>query len=330
MRPSIRLIGLVTLFGALTVALPADDTRWRSLSQDAERAKVRGDFAAAEASALQALAEAKRLFGGEDSRVGFSLAYLGTVYLSLGKYPQAERALRQAVALAESAADSETLAVALDALAALYAELGGREREVEALRKRAVDLARTALGPADPFVGMLLARLAQSLIGRGLFDDAETMLEQALRPLDERALPLQIAEIWVSRGAVAFHLGNYPEALKRVDRAIGLYEAALGPRHPMLIVPLLTAGQIRLTTGQLAAAKQNIERARSIAVSALPDGHPLLVDVLMLQAEVLRKSGKKREAREFERKAKAIAALQRADRNALNYRIHVSDLAASQ
>jgi tetratricopeptide (TPR) repeat protein len=259
-----------------------------------------------------------------------SLDALGVLRIETAGYREAEKSLLEAIALAERLSEQKALlASALDHLASLYNETGGRKAEVESLLRRALETALAGVGIEPRQIGVHYSHLAQSLIERRKLDEAEEMLQRALRLIDERRFPAFIADMYDSLGAVAYYRGKGPEALTLFDRASRLFQEAGGPESPGLVLSLISAGTVYLKMDRAAEAESALARAEEIAVKAYGPEHPRVAEALTLGSRPCGSSGSgKRPAGPSN--ASAIAAARSSDINAISSRIHVSDLASQR
>lgn len=218
-----RSLMTLLLLALCSPAHAVDWQLWRSLMDDVSQLSARGEFRAATPLAIRAVEQA-RLAGPGDGRLADSLSVLGFVPCQTGAYRQAERAILEAIAVSEALPqDQPRLALALDRLGILYHETARPAVEVESLHRRALDVAVVGFGPEAPEVGVLLSRLAVSLIGRRKYNEAEVRLNRALQLINEHRFPALTADMYCSLGTVAYHKRKYSEALEALDHAGRLY-----------------------------------------------------------------------------------------------------------
>ena len=160
-------------------------TLWHNLGGIAH---ARGDFVAGEAAARRGLAIRRAAGGGARSIAADEVA-LAALLDGLGRYDEAERLYRGAIAVFESdPVDELELAVTLGGLGAQYARRGLHADAVRLLG-RAVELKRRTIGPAHPDTALTLHNLAvaqqwsgASAEGAAATAEALTILERALGP----------------------------------------------------------------------------------------------------------------------------------------------------
>ncbi len=185
------LVGLLCLGLWPMVAASAQDTRWDSIMADAWKAYQQADYAEAEKLLLAALKEAEK-FGNQDPRLPTSLNNLAELYLTQGKYAQAEPLYQRALAIREKALGPEhpDVATSLNNRALLYDEQG-KYAQAEPLYQRALAVLEKALGPEHPQVATVLENYATLL--RKLSRDAEAdemeARAQAIRAKHAQEIP---------------------------------------------------------------------------------------------------------------------------------------------
>jgi Tetratricopeptide repeat len=72
----------------------------------------------------------------------------------------------------------------LDNLASLYKAADTRHTQVERLRRRALDLCISELGPEHPDAGILLSNPGATAVARRRYAEAETLYQRALTLLE--------------------------------------------------------------------------------------------------------------------------------------------------
>ena len=114
----------------------------------------------------------------------------------------------------------------------------------------------------------------------------------------------------VSEALVGQSGGEYEIAAERQERALALYEDALGPVHPAIASMTSTLGNILRARGDFAGARTRHERALAVYEEVVGPNHPYVAASINDLANVLWSQGEHREAgRMFER---SLAIQQRA------------------
>jgi tetratricopeptide (TPR) repeat protein len=202
----------------------------------------------------EALALARELPAGEeaDRLVVAALEGLGDLRRMQGRYPDAERLLREPLRLAEDRLGRRDVQVAwlLIALAVTF-KYWGRFDEASELYRRALEIAETAHGSEHPAVATLLHNLGGLAHARGDYRAAEAPARRAVGGDTARA-----------------------EAVYR--RALAIKDRLLGSRHPDLAVTLSNLGALLVSEHRFDEAEALLRRALDIFEWALEPTHPSL------------------------------------------------------
>eukprot|EP00741_Cyanophora_paradoxa_P007900 tig00001224_g7643.t1 len=198
--------------------------------------------------------------------------------LAEGRYPDAEAAYREALALREEAYGVEHPAVSQSARnLGLHLQRQHRLDEAEELFLQALGVDEGALGPAHPRLAQAYAALGLLYQRRGRAEEAEGVMrralgivEGALGPAGEAAAG-QLAIL----GNLLVELGRLEEAEPLLLRAAAAREAAQGPRHWRTGGELQHLADLRRAQGRLEEAEELYQRAGAIFEAALAPGHPL-------------------------------------------------------
>lgn len=170
------------LFTAFLNILSADD--WDPHFTQGEALELQGKYAAA-VSEFEAALPAATAFGADDWRLPITLHNLGTVYRETGRYADAERCYRRAIAIFEThqPARKAELAGTLNNLGALDLVMG-RNKKAGELYGRAYRLRVEALGAMHPLTAASLQGLAQVAQERRQYAEADRLYRQAARILE--------------------------------------------------------------------------------------------------------------------------------------------------
>ena len=147
----------------------------------------------------------------------------------------------------------------------VYMQLGLYERAAMLL-DRAVERARSALGPSEPEFSFALN----------------------------------------GRGTLAYEIDDYAVAGSLYEEALAARELALGPDHPEVAALLNNLGNVRSLTGDTAAARALLARSLAIRERALEPDHPDIAQSLLSLAYLLGKVGEPDRARETSLRAVGI------------------------
>lgn len=231
-----------------------------------------GEYEAAEAHLLTALAKRRDLFGARHPDVAQSRYALGVLYFQRGDFDRAVPELEEAVALQRELLGRRHPEVAMSLhILGLIAQERGELQEAGALYDEVLEIRRQALGDDHPLVGRVLtdvARLAEELgddalararhreavdvfrrsghpeLGNALdffagfltrqkeYERAAGCLSEAERLHRERGENLALSQNRALRARLLAALGQWLDASACYREAIELAESSLDPAHP--------------------------------------------------------------------------------------------------
>jgi Tfp pilus assembly protein PilF len=266
--------------------------------------------AAREFSTAVEVADAAQLPGTLDS--------LGVLYRQLGRYPEAEKCHRRAIALLEGAGRPVELATALENLGGLRL-VQNRPSQAQPLYQRAYDLRVQAL---DRRVGQTLHGLAQAAHSQRHYDEAEDYYRRAVRVLQGEAG----ADVLHNWGTLYCETGRDEQGQPLLERAAAVYDKSR-PLHPKLAVILRNLAELEANAGHSARAQELFERAVHICEASLPADHPQTGVILQAYGRFLKNAHRKTEAKVVNERASAILA-QGMVANGTGYTVDVSEFRA--
>jgi tetratricopeptide (TPR) repeat protein len=255
---------------------PADADRERVQALADRRARVEAlDSAGRYPEALQLarpLAEEARALGYRPLEAQ-TFVTLGDAADGAADYPAAESALKSALLAAEAGGDLEASVRAQVLSINVLGQRLHRFPEAHA----AADHARALLERlGSPQLSAALDENLGSLDSEeGKYPDARAALERALS-LREKLDPesTETAATLNSLGNLARQMGDSAGAVQFHQRALALFEKALGPLHPKVAQAVRSVGNDHWETGDLAEALSRYQRAVSIQERALGPDHP--------------------------------------------------------
>ena len=218
--------------------------------------------------------------GGPDQPVT-AYALLGQILQRLNEYDAAERALREALRLAESS-NGPLQRNALTALVQLSSLLNERGNPREALHfaNQSLQLGERELGPEAPTLVAVLSNLAESQRLLGDFAPALHSWERAAKISVAHAADVQPqirVRAYRNYGSLLLELGDHGAAERELLSALEVSgaDATLSTDRAATLVVL--SGLTRRT--DRAAAQLQLQQALAIYRAKLPDEHPLLLRV---------------------------------------------------
>jgi tetratricopeptide (TPR) repeat protein len=280
----------------------AQDDEWTLLMQRGQRLERDANYSKAAA----AYRDAVRIARGQQLVV--ALNSLGLTYEEMGRFPDAERHFRHALAVLEEGGNNKPdHALLLTNLALLYRE-AGQTTKSETLLRQAIVIETDALPPGDARLTLARAALAESVLIDGRHEEAERMLQEALAVFEEQPerWRQEIGTVLGDIGVVREFQGRNNEAIQLLRQAIAIHEGELGPTHPILIRPLINLARVQAAAGRQDEADAIFRRAVAIAEQRLGPEHPAYGDVWMRYARFLRATGRKREAKLLEARVRGV------------------------
>lgn len=264
-------------FGGTPATRAAVEPHLRALT---ERALPRRDLAAAALANLlglylgsrgdrdggvsllqHALSIKEEIFGVDAPETAKELNDIGYAYLGAPTRVLGEPYLERARRLWDPVRDATNLAATLDNLGQL--RIGsGRPDLAEPYLREALDIRLRELGPDAYPTSVTLVNLASIAAGRG---DLATATDLARRAVDIRESlagqcdPTSTAKSHLMLSNILHEAGDGAAAQRHSERALELYRAALGARHPRTLLAAIRASSRALTESDPAAAARLIE-----------------------------------------------------------------------
>jgi len=237
----------------------------------------------------QVVEEARRI--GYEPLLAEGLAAYGWAQSRVGKLDAALESLRAATE--SGAANGNDWLLARVAVNVYY---------VVGVLQRHFDEARALTAFAEAFVvragspielrADLLATKGYVLLESGDRDAARTVLEQALAITKEESLPFEAAHAHNLLGNLWTEARDFDRAAEHIERALGIWEAALGRTHPLVAVALNNLAAVRIEQARNDDARVLLERARAIYEAALGPEHPKVAIALLNIAQLLTNEGR--------------------------------------
>ncbi len=286
--------------------LPAQETAWRLVVNQAEELERLGSYTAMKTL----LAEALRTPDSPQDleRTGTLLLGLARANVYLGEFEEAGLRHRASISALERAGDQAqlTLASALANHASLL-ELRGSTTEAERKRLRALQIVRERLGANHPEVLALEGDIAIGHCARREFDRAESLCRQVIETWRAEGIPANghLAQIWHTLGHVLIGTGRASEAPSAFRKGLSIDEARLGSSHPALLDGLLGLAQAHAAMDDFNRADEVLAQAQTLVTESFVPGHPMSLLVLAERCKVLRATGRGRQAKALEKSARA-------------------------
>ena len=284
---------------------------------------VRSDRLPGSLDALTAALQTAESFGSRDLRLALTLSRLGSIYLSLGRYREAEDACLRSLAAWQQAAPADPdRSTILVCLVTVYGRTG-EYAKAEKFGRMAIEIQERAHGGEGADLGGPLQNLAAILQSEHRYAEAQELYQRALHILDKGGRPNFAASAHSNFGLLLGEMGRPEDGIAEAQRAITIWEAAFGRDHPRVVPGLTNLATLYCRWGRWSKAEEPVRRARDIVVQSFGPDHPMLDSILRIYADVLQHVGRKREAKQMARTARASQQRSRSE-NTLGYTVDVS------
>ncbi len=245
-------------------------------------------------------------WGKDHRRTDPAKVNLAGVLLSVGRLPDAEALLRDALATASN--PSATIGALLPLAQCLT--LQQRHAEAEEVARRAERLAAERYGPTSVICRNARSQVASSLGNQGRVEEALPMLLECAAQAEELDGP----ESTITLGALhdlAYALADVParrdEAEALFHDLLGRVERAFGPDHPLASQAHHNLAFLYLDQGRLEEAEREARVAWEARVRVLGETSALSLLSLKARALVARRAGELEQALALRRRALAGA-----------------------
>lgn len=217
----------------------------------------------------------ERAYGSNHSLVGDATLMVGMLLLEMRNYETARYHLERALAIQESQAKRDDLAITYIRVA-----LGSSLKELRALTEakqhveQALEIHRAA-GSDDAFVAGSLTLLALIYRDMGNLESAKSCLLEALeiqRRLFGDDAP-ETASGLLALGRILNELGDYAAAKEHLEYSLRIQEKNLGAGHHETARTLNNLGVHYLQQGELKKAQDHLERSLEIAEDFFGPSH---------------------------------------------------------
>jgi eukaryotic-like serine/threonine-protein kinase len=182
---------------------------------------------------------------------------IGRVYETLGRHPDARKALEQALSYRQRLSGRDRLALAdtLYELGVVFTRTGDYAR-AEALHVESLEIRRRWLQPDDPATGKSLNGLGNVAIYRGQYEKAATFYREGLPILKKSGKPGEAAGLLLNLSIVYWHEGDLEHSMVVGREALDAMRAALGPDHTWTLAALNSHAHHLYEAGDYATAEQ--------------------------------------------------------------------------
>jgi tetratricopeptide (TPR) repeat protein len=235
--------------------------------------------------------EVKNVDPAEAASLGFEL---GTTYLALGRYHEAEKTLSGTLEMGSAILDNSApeilqLRQALaehalylgnyDAADAGFTEILSYRKKFYTAQPDAASAAGLASAHAD------LSRLAHA---RAHYAEAIQSVQDALAITKQyyNESDPECSHLFLLLGTIHYEAGDYSQAEEQLDKARRDFLIIFGESHPSHARALITLGEVHRKQGKFDIAKTEVERAIAIFGRVYGDSHPFVAEALEVEAKI--------------------------------------------
>jgi len=247
--------------------------------------------------------------GDNDEKVARALECMGRALHRVGNFAEAEKVIREELAMQMKRLGDENPAVATS-LNNLANELQGEGRltEAERLFREALAMQRKLLGNEHPDVASSLSDLANVLYAEGQLAEAEDMDREALKiqkKLWGNEHPA-VADALENLGTVLQKRGKLAEAEALLRQALAMDKRLRDNEHPEVATALSNLANLLREERKLTEAEALFREALAVYRKQLGNEHPKVAMALCYLASVLREERKFTQAETLFREALAM------------------------
>jgi tetratricopeptide (TPR) repeat protein len=208
----------------------------------------------------------------ERPRYLLSCRTVATLYFEVKMFDQAEKVLADSIAKIEHTSGVNDLDHARTLfLLGLARDSQGKEADAEPVLSRAWSIFKANLGEDHTETAQAALNLARVYVVLGRYDDAEPLLQQALRFFEQNERPGSNVGVALNAlGMVRNARGLYTQAIPMFKRALGIIEKELGAEFPDCADVLWNMALPLRKTGHDRSADEALERARRIRRRGAP------------------------------------------------------------
>ena len=263
------------------------------VSGDPEVSSQRGEITVVEAIDW-AVGRIDSLLGEEPEVEADVRNTIGTILSDLGRYPEAEKQLTQALDLRRRLLGErhEDVAETMTGLGILRSRMGQYEQAAE-LHRQAISIQRKTLGPDHQSLIQSLNSLGSASRRLGRREEAERLYREALeisrRSLDEK--DQLVARCLNNLASVLVYAGEIDEAEALFQEALRIFRHVYGERNVQSFKVLNNLGYIRKRRGDIEGTIRLNRQALVICREFYGELHPLTATMMNNLAVTLRQQG---------------------------------------
>jgi serine/threonine-protein kinase len=245
--------------------------------------------------------ERKSLFGADAPQVAESMVAIGLLRDDQAQLPEAERMVREGLAMSKRhlPPNHPAVARATGALGKVLEDRGSYDAAIKTLEE-AVRLQATR-GDPTPELAASLYELANTHFYAGHYDTAES--------LNERLLPIyrriygerhpRVADVLINLGAIKLDLGHYPEAEQYDRQALDIVQSWYGKDNPETASDLTILARALIRQDRYSDAVDLLQQSLVIKERVYGKVHPSVASSLNELGSAAVKQGKNDDAEQY-------------------------------
>ncbi|MCH9648449.1 MAG: serine/threonine-protein kinase [Deltaproteobacteria bacterium] len=264
------------------------------LFEHADPGRTRGDQVTARELLDQGSARIEAELADQPEVQAELMDLMGSVYLDLGLYKEADPMLRVSEELRRQRfGETEEEVVSSRLHRGQWLHAVGRYEEAEALFQELLRIQTSEGAGARSQRDRVLAAYADLLFDQGRPEEAETLFRQALefRRLHYGAEHPLVATSLNDLGAALLNRGELPAAEQPLREALTLRRKLLGSNHPDLAETFSNLGILRFKRNDSKEALEHLEHALATRRRIYGREHPSVADTLNNLGEISRRNG---------------------------------------
>ena len=194
--------------------------------------------------------------------------------------------------------------------------------------RKSVEIAKKHEPPTSVWLNGTYASLADLLRLERRYDEAHTVLQQALTALPEKPTPTRVA-LLAYLAEVQFESGDASAAIDTATKSLAMARTTLPEHNLQLGYPLLALGNAKLATGHADEAEPLLREALAVRSPPNPPGDPRVLEVEVPLYQAMMQNGRVDEARALRQRIEPLLrALDTAYAKALLARLDAATAAA--
>jgi len=229
---------------------------------------------------------------------------LGSTYLRLGQYEQAERHRRRACEIYDRELPPEhpvRLVAILGLAAAVFRQ--GQYSEAEAMFREVLEVRLHMLGPEHPTTLLTMTDLAIAINWQGRDAEAEAKYREVLQVMERVLGPEHRTTLLTMFGLARAinHQGRHVEAEAKYREVLEVYERVLGPEHPTTLLTMTNLANAMNGQGRHVEAEAKLREVLEVQDRVLGPEHPNTLTTMLNLANAMNHQGRHAEAEAMDR-----------------------------